>query len=1035
MEAGKNILTFTNNIGGLTTLLPTLTALFTISNFSKIAKEIKGIGTTFNSIIGIIKLLKTTSKETGMSMLSVFTQVAGAANLTKIAIGGIGAALTIGLAIWQAYKNKIEETRKAALDEADTHLTTISNKEEEIGKEEENIETIREEIKQLDKYSTTEDGTEAKIQNKKDEIEQRQKNIQAMKDERKEEAKKAYTNLVGQEPNKTAGTIITQSEESLPGAAGWINVFKAGGNAARSNTEFIKKYNEAVKDVTNNTGEYKRKAEEVINAASEQRSKLDENSEEYKQLTEDIQTMNKQLNKQADQYEQDKKQADTYYEALLNGTDQVSASEAEWLQNFEGYSNDQMEQLRNGIDIRSEQAESINKVDEAKNQYLTTLREEESETASLNKQLDEMQEGMNTLKNAVDEYNSNGYISLDTLQSLLSLNSDYLSLLEMQDGQLILNTESIDNMANALVNQKQEELQAAAIADIWAIAQEGAAKSSDTAADAAENAGETAGASGDDAAKGINGWLQYAAAVDSAAEAAGKTVDDEETKKRIQERVEQYKEAAKTISQLGSSFGSGGYSTDTTHKYKGSGSKSKGSSSKSTKEEYKATIDTLYNYTNALEIAKDAVDKLQDALKNTDNYEEQEKYINQLISALNDEINKTNDLKDAQTRQINDYINQLKAQGFAIDYNSSKNTLYINNMQHLADFSGDTAKSLEKMIDKIQDLNKDNIKLDSSVRDLTKDTKDYNEQLEKLPTEKLKKFKELLEDFQQGRLDQIQNQIDDIQHEMENDPRIKALEKQISALEEQNDALDKQKDIEEKILAVEEAKEKLANAQKQRNIQLYTDSGWQWVADPDTIKENAEELRDAQEDLNDQIKQDQIDQLNDEKDALEKSYQDRIDALQDFLDEQNYQIDKANREGIETFKQLQDEMAKYGLNNAEYLSQATTWLNNYNTALANLDTTVEGILSKSTIAQDGLIYSSATQDRINQALSNTLPVISTATGLQLNQVDYDALKENGGSGDIYINSIELPNVKDVDDFIKALKDLPRLATSKSTQRT
>lgn len=209
----------------------------------------------------------------------------------------------------------------------------------------------------------------------------------------------------------------------------------------------------------------------------------------------------------------------------------------------------------------------------------------------------------------------------------------------------------------------------------------------------------------------------------------------------------------------------------------------------------------------------------------------------------------------------------------------------------------------------------------------------------------------------------------------------------------------------------------------------------QWVADPETIKENAEELRDTQEDLNDQIKQDQIDQLNDEKDALEKSYQDRIDALQDFLDEQNYQIDKANREGIKTFKELQDEMAKYGLNNAEYLSQATDWLNNYNTALANLDQTVSGILDNSTIAQDGLIYSSATQDRINQALSNALPVISTAAGLQLNQVDYDALKENGGSGDIYINSIELPNVKDVDDFIKALKDLPRLATSKSTQRT
>lgn len=128
-------------------------------------------------------------------------------------------------------------------------------------------------------------------------------------------------------------------------------------------------------------------------------------------------------------------------------------------------------------------------------------------------------------------------------------------------------------------------------------------------------------------------------------------------------------------------------------------------------------------------------------------------------------------------------------------------------------------------------------------------------------------------------------------------------------------------------------------------------------------------------------------------------------------------------------------MAKYGLDSAEYLGQATTWLNNYNTALANLEQTVSGILSDSTIAQDGLIYSSATQDRINQALSGALPIISTAAGLQLNQVDYDALKDKGSSGDIYINSIELPNVKDVDDFIKALKDLPRLATSKSTQRT
>ena len=73
---------------------------------------------------------------------------------------------------------------------------------------------------------------------------------------------------------------------------------------------------------------------------------------------------------------------------------------------------------------------------------------------------------------------------------------------------------------------------------------------------------------------------------------------------------------------------------------------------------------------------------------------------------------------------------------------------------------------------------------------------------------------------------------------MKNDPRIKQLEAQIDALENQNDELDKQKELEEKILEVEEAKEKLANARKQKNVQIYTEeSGWIWTEDIDAIKD------------------------------------------------------------------------------------------------------------------------------------------------------------------------------------------------------
>ena len=88
----------------------------------------------------------------------------------------------------------------------------------------------------------------------------------------------------------------------------------------------------------------------------------------------------------------------------------------------------------------------------------------------------------------------------------------------------------------------------------------------------------------------------------------------------------------------------------------------------------------LYSYTNALEIAKAQVDQLKESLDDTESFDEQEQYIRELINALNNQINKTNDLKNAQSDQINNYIDELRNAGFDIDYNAEKNELYINNM-------------------------------------------------------------------------------------------------------------------------------------------------------------------------------------------------------------------------------------------------------------------------------------------------------------------------------------------------------------------
>ena len=404
---------------------------------------------------------------------------------------------------------------------------------------------------------------------------------------------------------------------------------------------------------------------------------------------------------------------------------------------------------------------------------------------------------LDLLNQAYGEQAENGSISLDTALNLISTNADYINYLTIEEGQIYLNAGAQEMLNKQKIETAQQNIILANLDLIGKYANE------------------------ENATKDLAGAYSELALAKAAAAQAGDT-DSEKALENVQKQLDLIKNLeSNPIFKSGRQTGltTRGYTPKRYTAKKATSS----ASTKTAKEEYKAEIDALYQYENALDNAKDEVDRLKDTLSDTDSYDEQERYINQLIAALNNQIAKTNDLKNAQANQIQDYINQLRAQGFAIDYNAEKNELYINNMQHLANFSGDTAKSLEKIIKKIQDLNSNNRTLDGSVRDLTGSVKDYYDQLADIPEEKLKKFNELMDDFQQSQLDAVQDQIDDLQHALDNDERLKALEKQIEALEKQNDTIDKQKEMEEKLLAVEEARQKLENQRKQKTLQVYSE--------------------------------------------------------------------------------------------------------------------------------------------------------------------------------------------------------------------
>ena len=94
----------------------------------------------------------------------------------------------------------------------------------------------------------------------------------------------------------------------------------------------------------------------------------------------------------------------------------------------------------------------------------------EAKLKSLNEELDKIQSAYQTVASAIEEYNENGYLSVDTYQKLLELAPEYMSMLMDENGNLTLTKESwrllteakIRDMYQTQANQYIESIKAAA---------------------------------------------------------------------------------------------------------------------------------------------------------------------------------------------------------------------------------------------------------------------------------------------------------------------------------------------------------------------------------------------------------------------------------------------------------------------------------------------------------------------------------------------------------------------------------------------
>lgn len=89
--------------------------------------------------------------------------------------------------------------------------------------------------------------------------------------------------------------------------------------------------------------------------------------------------------------------------------------------------------------------------------YLQQIADLKTSIGLLNSDLDTLQSSYQALQGIVEEYNSTGTISLDNLQQLLTMDDSYVASLQLQNGQMSLNEETMQQLAQAKLQQARIE--------------------------------------------------------------------------------------------------------------------------------------------------------------------------------------------------------------------------------------------------------------------------------------------------------------------------------------------------------------------------------------------------------------------------------------------------------------------------------------------------------------------------------------------------------------------------------------------------
>lgn len=487
-----------------------------------------------------------------------------------------------------------------------------------------------------------------------------------------------------------------------------------------------------------------------------------------------------------------------------------------------------------------------------------TLKQQISD---LNSAIDSIQSAYDTLNSAVEEYNSNGgQLSIDTIQSLMGLSSEYLACLQVENGQLSLNADAMAQLAQAKLDEAQATAVTQAMTELNAIANGEAAQSTTNyiTGNAAlmDSLAKLSGSyEGVAQAAMTAAQAQELSAQISAASAKDKTAT-ENVMKGLDTKLKLIQSTKNAIS--AGNFASVSKKT----------SKS-GSSSKSSKDELKEAFETEYNLLkHNLEMETITEKEYYDGVQalnekyfagKKEYLDEYRKYEEEVYKGLksyyksycDDMMNYYDKKLDASKMSYKEYCDSVSKM-LADMHNSGK----ISDK----DWYDYTKTMLEKQKDAYDRA------LSAITRRLQKEIDAWQAKIDALNDQN-----DILND-QKDNYDKILSAVSNV-YDKEIDrlnEQKDLLQDQIDALNDKNDALDLQYRKEQALYA-------LQKAQQQRTRKLYVE-GKGYIYDTDN-----EAIRDAQKDLDDITNEELINSLQKEQDKIQES----IDILEKYKEKWN----------------------------------------------------------------------------------------------------------------------------------------------------